>query len=202
MAAVRPLTVFDAYDRFMAGEKMTEADWDYKIIPMNAAAMKEKYNIKFGKEIVPEDKDLMNRLFQAGMEMLVTTGIFNSDLGRVMKVTEEEIRGRHKEDPQELGPWRIPRRGLLPSQGRATHQGSLSFKAVRPARRCPEEVFVQVMQSYAQEAVVDTLVNGVMSTIEGHPATTNTPWEIRAMMAELRAVREARIRANRPYMAI
>lgn len=71
-----------------------------------------------------------------------------------------------------------------------------------PGAPVSEEVFVQVMQSYAQEAVVDTLVNGVMSTIEGHPATTNTPWEIRAMMAELRAVREARIRANRPYMAI
>ena len=81
---------------------MTEADWDYKIIPMNAAAMKEKYNIKFGKEIVPEDKDLMNRLFQAGMEMLVTTGIFNSDLGRVRKVTEEEIMEVLKNTPKSL----------------------------------------------------------------------------------------------------
>ena len=58
------------------------------------------------------------------------------------------------------------------------------------------------MQSYAQEATVDTLVNGVMATIEGHPATTNTPWEIKATLAELRAVKEARVRANRPYMAI
>ncbi len=201
MAAVRPLTVFDAYDRFMAGEKMTEADWDYKIIPMNAAAMKEKYNIKFGKEIVPEDKDLMNRLFQAGMEMLVTTGIFNSDLGRVMKVTEEEIREGIKKTPKSLvlGEYRDavcfePRKGNAPRK--PVIQGGPTGAPVS------EEVFVQVMQSYAQEAVVDTLVNGVMSTIEGHPATTNTPWEIRAMMAELRAVREARIRANRPYMAI
>jgi methylamine--corrinoid protein Co-methyltransferase len=58
------------------------------------------------------------------------------------------------------------------------------------------------MQSYAQEAVVDTLVNGVMSTIEGHPATTNTPYEIRALMAEIRGVDEARIRAGRPCMAM
>jgi methylamine--corrinoid protein Co-methyltransferase len=41
-----------------------------------------------------------------------------------------------------------------------------------------------------------------MATIEGHSATTNTPWEIKAELAELRAVREARIRAGRPYMAI
>jgi methylamine--corrinoid protein Co-methyltransferase len=58
------------------------------------------------------------------------------------------------------------------------------------------------MQSYAQESIVDTLVNGVMSTIEGHPALTNTPYEIRAMMAEIRGVDEARTRAGRPYMAM
>jgi methylamine--corrinoid protein Co-methyltransferase len=29
-----------------------------------------------------------------------------------------------------------------------------------------EDIFIQVMQSYAQEATVDTIVNGVMATIE------------------------------------
>ena len=65
-----------------------------------------------------------------------------------------------------------------------------------------EDVFVQVMQSYAQEGIVDTIVNGVMTTIEGHPAKTKTPYEIRATMAELRAVKEARVRAARPGMGV
>ena len=39
------------------------------------------------------------------------------------------------------------------------------------------------MQSYAQEGVVDDLVDGVMTTIEGHPAKAGTPYEIRATMA-------------------
>ncbi|KQM11561.1 hypothetical protein AOA80_07720 [Methanomassiliicoccales archaeon RumEn M1] len=201
MAAVRPLNVFDAYNRNLKGKKVTEAEWDYQIIPGNAAKLKEKYNIKFGKEIVPEDKDLKERLFQAGLEMLVTTGIYNADLGRVLTISEEEVMEGIKKTPKwlVLGENRDavrfePRKGNAPRK--PVIQGGPTGAPVS------EEVFVQIMQSYAQEAVVDTLVNGVMATIEGNGAATNTPWEIRAMMAELRAVREARIRAGRPYMAI
>ena len=185
----------------MKGKKVAESEWDYNIIPTNATAMKEKYNIRFGKEIVPEDKDLKNRLFQAGMEMLVTTGFYNADLGRVLYVTEEEIKEGIKKTPKSLVLGENRDRALFePRRGNAAKkpiiQGGPTGAPVS------EDVFIQVMQSYVQEPVVDTLVNGVMATIEGHPATTNTPWEIRAMMAELRAVKEARVRGHRPYMAI
>ena len=43
MAATRFLTVTDVYERFIKGKKVPEADWDYKIIPGNATALKEKY---------------------------------------------------------------------------------------------------------------------------------------------------------------
>lgn len=201
MAPARPLTVFDVYDRFMKGKKVAEAEWDYQIIPTNAAEMKKKYNIKFGKEMIPEDKDLKDRLFQAGMDMLVTTGFYNSDVGRVMHVTEDEVWEGIKKTPTKLllGEYRDAAR-FEPRHGNEARkpiiQGGPTGAPVS------EEVFVQVMQSYAQESTVDTLVNGVMATIEGHSATTNTPWEIKAELAELRAVREARIRAGRPYMAI
>ena len=64
-----------------------------------------------------------------------------------------------------------------------------------------EDVFLPMIQSYAQEPVVDTIVNGVMATINGIPATTNTPFEIKATLAEIRAVREACNRASRPTWA-
>jgi len=185
----------------MKGKKVTEAEWDYGIIPQTAAAMKEKYKIKFGKEIIPEDKDLKNRLFQAGMDMLMTAGFFNADLGRVLHVTEEEIWDGIKKTPK----WLL----LGENRDAAKFEPRRGNEARKPIIQggptgapVSEDVFVQVMQSYAQEAVVDTIVNGVMATFEGHPATTNTPWEIRAEMAELRSVREACIRAGRPYIAI
>lgn len=201
MAVDRPLSIFDVYDRFAKGKKTDESEWDYVTIPTNATALKEKYKLNFGKTIVPEDKSVMNNLFLAGLEMLVTTGFYNSDLKRVMHVTEEEVWEGIKKTPKQLilGEGRdvarfYPRRGNSPVKPMI--QGGPTGAPVS------EDIFIQVMQSYAQEGVVDTLVNGVMATIEGHPATTNTPYEIRAMMAEVRAVREARTRAGRPGMAI
>lgn len=201
MAADRPLSIFDVYDRFAKGKKTDEAEWDYVTIPTNATALKEKYKLNFGKNIVPEDKNTMNSLFLAGLEMLVGTGFYNSDLKRVMKVTEEEVWEGIKKTPKQLilGEGRdvarfYPRRGNSPVK--PIIQGGPTGAPVS------EDIFVQVMQSYAQEGIVDTIVNGVMATIEGHPATTNTPYEIRAMQAEVRAVKEARVRAGRPNMAI
>ena len=64
MAATRALTIPDVYERFVKGKKVPEADWDYKIIPENLTALKEKYNIKIENDsIIPEDKELINNLF-------------------------------------------------------------------------------------------------------------------------------------------
>jgi methylamine--corrinoid protein Co-methyltransferase len=201
MANQRALSIFDVYDRCMSGKKITEDEWDYEVIPTNAAKLKEKYKLNFGKNIIPEDKGTMNDLFAAGMEMLVSTGFFNSDSKRICTITESEVWDGIKKTPKQLmlGEGRdvarfYPRRGNSPVK--PIIQGGPTGALVS------EDIFVQVMQSYAQEAIVDTLVNGVMATFEGKPATTNTPYEIRAMMAEVRSVNEAKIRAGRPNMAI
>jgi len=201
MAATRALTIGDVYDRFVKGKKVAESDWDYTILPTKLTELKEKYKLNFGDKFIPEDKKTMNDLFQAGLEMLVETGYYNVDLGRVMHVTEEEVWEGIKKAPKKLklGDGRDtayfnPRRGNSPVK--PIIQGGPTGSPVS------EDIFVQVMQSYAQEGIVDTIVNGVMTTIEGHPAKTNTPYEILAMMAELRGVKEARIRAGRPNMGM
>lgn len=201
MAATRALTVCDVYDRFVKGKKVPESDWDYTIIPQNATALKEKYKLNFGKKSIPEDNKTKNDLFQAGLEMLVSTGYYCQDLGRVMKVTEEEVWEGIKKTPTKLilGEGRdisrfYPRHGNSPVK--PIIQGGPTGSPIS------EDIFMQVMQSYAQEGIVDTLVNGVMTTIEGHPAKSGTPYEIKATMAELRATKEARIRAGRPGLGV
>jgi methylamine--corrinoid protein Co-methyltransferase len=200
MTAIRPLTICDVYDRFLAGEKVSEETWDYEIIPTNATKLKEKYKLDFGNKFIPEDKETMNNLFNAGLEMLVETGFYCQDLNRVLKLTEEEVWEGIKKTPTQLilGEGRdcarfYPRHGNAPQK--PIIQGGPTGSPIS------EDVFVQVMQSYAQESIVDTIVNGVLTTIEGNSAKTNTPYEIRATMTELRSVREACVRAGRPGMA-
>ncbi|MCQ2079700.1 MAG: monomethylamine:corrinoid methyltransferase, partial [archaeon] len=156
MAATRPLTVIDVYERFVKGKKVPESEWDYTIIPQNLTALKEKYKLDFGDQIVPEDNETKNALFQAGLEMLVETGFYCQDLGRVMKVTEEEVWEGIKKTPKKLilGEGRdiarfYPRHGNSPVK--PIIQGGPTGSP------CSEDMFVKIMQSYAQEAVVDDL---------------------------------------------
>ncbi len=201
MAATRPLTVTDVYERFVKGKKVPESEWDYTIIPQNLTALKEKYHINFGDEIIPEDPEVKDALFQAGLEMLVETGFYCQDLGRVMKVTEEEVWEGIKKTPKKLilGEGRdiarfYPRHGNSPVK--PIIQGGPTGSPVS------EDMFIKIMQSYAQEAVIDDLVDGVMNTVEGKPSKSGTPYEIRATMQELRMTKEARTRAGRPGLGV
>jgi methylamine--corrinoid protein Co-methyltransferase len=202
MAATRPLTVIDVYERFVKGKKVPESEWDYTIIPQNLTALKEKYKLKFEPgQSVPEDNETKNALFQAGLEMLSTVGFYCQDLGRVMHVTEEEIWEGIKKTPKKLilGEGRdiarfYHRHGNSPVK--PIIQGGPTGSPVS------EEMFIKIMQSYAQEAVVDDLVDGVMDTVEGKKAKSGTPYEISATMQELRMTKEARTRAGRPGLGV
>ncbi len=202
MASIeKALTVYETYLRSERGPKVTENIWDNKIVPNAAVDLKEKYEISFGDEFVPTDPDLKKRLFQAGMEMLVSVGIYNVDTERVIKVTEEEVKAGIRAAPKrvQLGEYGDmvmiePRKGN--SSKKPVIQGGPTGATVS------EDMFIPMIQSYAQEPIVDTIVNGVMATVGGVPSTTNTPFEIMGTLAEIRAVREACVRAGRPYMAI
>lgn len=201
MTAQKPVTIFEAYDRFATGKKVREDTWDYVTVPNNVALIRSRYGIDFGKEIIPDDKELIDKLFRAGVDMLVETGFFNPDMGRVMMVTESEILEGIRKAPKKLrlgsGKDEVVcerRRGN--SHARPIIQGGPTGAPVS------EDLFVTMMQGYAQEPVVDTLVSGVMSTVEGHAPIANTPWEIKATVAEIRAVREGMHRAGRPGMGI
>lgn len=87
----RTLGTLEVYDRFSKGKKVSESYWDYTMVPTNASMMKKKYGIKFDDRIIPDDRDMTDRLFRAGMDMLVTTGFYCPDLSRVLNVTEEEV---------------------------------------------------------------------------------------------------------------
>jgi len=201
MVASKPVSIFETYDRFLNGKKVREDTWDYVTVPNNAAMIKTRYGLEFGKNIIPEDKDVKDKLFQAGVDMLVETGFFNPDLGRVMYVTESEVFEGIKKATKRLRLGRGKDEVICERR-----RGNCSSKPViqggPTGAPVSEELFVMMMHGYAQEATVDTLVSGVMSTIDGHAPTANTPWEIKATLAEIRAVREGMIRAERPGMAI
>ena len=201
MVARKYIDVFEAYDRFANGRKVSEKEWDYAIIPQNSRMMKERYELDFGDSIVPMDQDMVDRLFIAGVDMLLTTGIFNPDLGMALTIDEDELYEGLKMAPKKLKMGK----GKDKVSCKARRGNSIRKPVIQggPAGApVSEGVFTNMVEAYAQEPTVDTIVSGVLSSVDGHPATTNTPWEIKATMAEVRHVREATRRAGRPGMCI
>ena len=50
------------------------------------------YNIKFDKEqIIQQDDAMIDRAFEAGLDFLVTCGVYDRSTGRLVKFSKEEI---------------------------------------------------------------------------------------------------------------
>lgn len=201
MAIGRGVDVFESYERFVKGPKMTEQKWDYEIIPKRAKMLKEAYGLDFKNNIIPTDSEQIDNLFLAGMDILLTCGIFNPDVGRVMNFKEEEIYQGLKMAPKRL----VLGEGKEKCVLKPRHGNDVRMPIViggPTGAPVSERLFESVITSYAQEPMVNGIVSGVISSIQGNAATTNSPWEIKATMAEIRHVREATSMAGRPGMCI
>lgn len=201
-AIAKPVTVFDVYDRAKSGPEMPEADWDFGVIPKTAKKLKEKYGIKMDtKVIIPEDKTLIDNLFKAGLDMLVECGVYCIDTNRVIKYTRDEVLLAIKNAPSHF---------TFGDGQEAIHVVPRPYNSKKPpviqggptGSPCSEELFMAIHQAYAQEPIVDTIVNGVLQTVLGKDPVPDSPWEIMAVRSELFQVREAQSRAGRSGMGL
>lgn len=202
MALAQKVTVFEAFNRAKTGQRVDENTWDYEIIPKTASRLKEKYGIQMDKKVmIPTDPTTISNLFKAGMEMLVECGVYCMDTGRVIKYTEEEVWASVAAAPGycTIGEGRDSRR-LAP---RSYVDSSAPLIQGGPTGApCSEQYFLAIHESYAKESIVDTIVDGVMQTINGYDPTPNSPWEIAAVKQEAYQVRLAQARAGRPGMGL
>ena len=198
----KPVSVFDVYDRAKTGPELAEGDWDFGVIPRTAKKLKEKYNIKMDpKVMIPEDKTLIDNLFKAGLDMLVECGVYCIDTNRVIKYTRDEVLTAVKAAPRFFD---------FGIEQEAIHVVERPFNSKVPpviqggptGSPCSEKYFLQIHQSYAQEPIVDTIVNGVLQTVLGKDPVPESPWEIMAVRSELLQVREAMSRAGRAGMGL
>jgi methylamine--corrinoid protein Co-methyltransferase len=202
MAFKEKVGVFETYDRARTGPKVDEKEWDRKITYQTTSKLKEKYKLKFDRsKIIPTDTDMIDRLYQAGLEMLVEMGVFCMDTGRVIKYTEDEVLMAVAGAPREL----------TLGEGRDVRQlAARSFDNPRPPLNqggptgapVSENIFIPMHEAYAREPLVDAIVNGVLSTINGREPKPGSPWEIAAVKGEVSMIRMAMTRAGRPGMAM
>lgn len=194
--------VFETYDRMRSGPKTTEKEWDEVLTFKNAHALKEKYKLQFDRsKIVPTDNDLCDRLFRAGVELLTTMGYVNMDTNRVCHYTEDEIMMAVATAPDCI---------TMGENKDSRQMKARKFDDPRPpicqggptGAPVSENVFIPVMEAYAREPLIDTIVDGVVATWNGHEPKPGSPYEIAAVKQEAYGIRMAQQRAGRPGMSM
>ena len=116
----------------------------------------------------------MEKLFNAGFEMLLDCGIYCTDTHRIVKYTEAEIWDAINNVQKEftLGTGReavnVRKRGVGDKR-KPIVQGGPTGSPIS------EDVFMPVHMSYALEKEVDTIVDGVMTSVRGKTTYTRQP---------------------------
>ena len=143
----------------------------------------------------------MENLFHAGFEMILDCGIYCTDTHRIVKYTEAEILDAINNVQKEfvLGTGRdavnVSKRSVGDKRKPIVHGGPTGSPI-------SEDVFMPVHLSYALEKEVDTIVNGVMTTVRGKPPIPKSPYEVLAAKTETRLIKNTCAMAGRPGIGI
>lgn len=181
---------------------MRQKHFDLSIF-RNASELKDEFEIQFDPQRpVTSDDDLVDRAFQAGLELFLRVGIYNISSERVIRFEREEV----EEALDEM--LKVPDEVFI---GQGTEQRILKKRRISDSRPSltiggfiednPDEgdMFIQMYKSLAQEKLVDGIYFGpAPKTSQGRSYNFNTPLEIRASRQAISYLREATRSVGRP----
>jgi len=190
------INIYEVLRRSEQGPYIKENDFDMKLYKVTSRLVKE-YGIKFNREQpVVGDDGMANAMFEAGMKLALEMGMMCVSTSRIIQFTEEELKLALRTTPREmvLGTGRDAR--IM--RARTFNDGyPMVVCGGCPGTPLPEELFLPVMMSYAREPLIDIIIPGSLTTIEGMEVRTNGPLEIRACRQEMIWMREALDRCGR-----
>lgn len=152
----------ELYNRSKIEKKYSQDYWNLIKIPLNAAKLKKKYNINFNGEIVPTNEDMIERLFKAGFEMLLNSGIYIADTSTVIKYTEDEIYESIKKNRKKLilGSGKdsiIVNKRTIADKCNPIIQGGPLGSLIS------KNMFIPIHMSYIKEKEVDCITSGTLT---------------------------------------
>jgi methylamine--corrinoid protein Co-methyltransferase len=188
-------------ERSERGPFITETDFDLKLAKYVAQLIKE-YDLTFDPAVVlPSDDSAADRLYQAGHELFLEIGAYNQSTERRILFTRDEI---------EAGVAAAPSSVILGTGKDAVVEQHREVEDLEPCRMhsgptgtpTSEAYHSLILQSCAQEPLIDCLGHGSVATYLGHPIIPGSPLEILAAQRDAIEAREAIRRAGRPGMHI
>jgi len=192
----------DILDRAKTGQPVKKSDWDMDFVVLPVRELVKKYRLGWDKQhAIPEDDDLVDRLFQAGMELAVSSGIYCITTGRVITFSQEELVDGISRMPQSLQMGEGKDVRWLYARNIMDEHPPLVW-AGNPGAPTPEELFMPCVMSWMQEPIVDMATCGSITQVDARVVETGSPMEIHAARWELRNLRKALRRVGRPGMGL
>jgi len=189
-------------ERATTGPIMSEDDFNMKVLIPNTMRVVREYDILYDpKDLLPSDNDLADRLFEAAIEFLVSTGVYCGLTNRIIHFNREEILEAIKNLPE----------GAILGEGRERRL----FKSRMPEDISPPWCFVGGGITASSEAIALAQVEGYgkiplaygisippISHVKGMSILGGSPLELYAAINSVQVGRKALKRCGRPGLPI
>lgn len=195
--------LLNALDKAENGPIIDEKVWDSEIIGKNFKEIIKKYDIKLDKDdpYVTDDDNLADRLFEAGMELAVITGVYCIDTKRQMQWTRDDFEKILAAIPDQVTVGEgedtatIIHRKPEEDSHVVIYGGPFGIPVT-------EELFIPFHESFAREPLIEIFNMGTLLSTRGRMIRAGSPWEAIAAWQEKELAFEILDRVGRPGMAL
>lgn len=185
------------------GRLMDANDFLMKRIAARVLELQKRYDINWdNKTLVNLDDDLADRVWIAGRELLMSSGLYSMNSNRLIEFTEREIDEAIRFAPEKI------------SMGQGKDATTVYHRSVEDPRDpfifggpfnadTHEAMFVRLNEAFAQERIIDSLLfPGYLKELDGQIIRPESGLATRAAVLYGQFSREAVRRAGRPGMPI
>ena len=188
-------------ERSENGPYMRESDFDLALAK-RVSELVSDYGLVFDPwVVVPADDGMADRLYQAGFELFLEMGVYNQSTERRILFEREEMEAAVGSAPNAV------------TQGMGKDAVVMRHREVEGEEPCivhsgptgtptSERYHPLILQSCAQEPLVDCLGAGSVSTYMGQPVIPGSPIEILAARRDATVAREVARMAGSPGIHI
>jgi methylamine--corrinoid protein Co-methyltransferase len=196
------VSMWDVWERAETGPIVPTREFETRVLFRKTQELVKKYGIKYDPEsVVPTDDGLIDKVWKAGLELLVEVGVLCTDTERIIKFTEQEVLDTIRFAPREvtLGEGKdavvVVHRGIEDERLPVIMGGPLAVPI-------SEEIALKAYEAYAREPSLDAFWPGTPGEVGGMPAKAGSPFEMYAEKMNVAWMREAFRRAGRPGLHI
>ncbi|MEM3754198.1 MAG: monomethylamine:corrinoid methyltransferase [Candidatus Bathyarchaeia archaeon] len=189
--------------RSESGPIVSEKEFDINFIGSKILELQKEYDIRYDPEnLIPIDDDLVDKVWQAAIDLLLHAGVYHLGTKRCIRFSEEEIKDELKTTPRKI------------KLGIAKDEVEVISRKVEDSNKpvifggphnapVSENLFIKLNQAYAQERLINVLLMpGQIQSIEGMMVRAGSALEVQAARCYGEWARSAIRKAGRPNIAI